>query len=126
MADCALPACSGRSTPPTEMLVATAPTLVSMTLSRTVAISRAAMASTPAASQSCSTTPNLLEEKRPMQSLPRKRAPEAAADDGDHLVAHVEAIGLVDQGEIVDAGEQERAFGRSAPGARQEMRSAPR
>ncbi len=52
--------------------------------------------------------------------LAAQRAPQAAADDGDHLVAHVEAIGLVDQGEVVDAGEQERAFGRSAPGARQE------
>jgi hypothetical protein len=72
---CALPACSGSSTAPTERLVATAPTLVSITLPRTAAIIRRAMTSTPSVSQSSSTMPNLFEEKRPMQSLPRKARP---------------------------------------------------
>jgi hypothetical protein len=57
------------------MVVATAPTLVSMTLSRTDAMRRWAMVSAPTPSQSLSTAPNLFEENRPMQSLPRKARP---------------------------------------------------
>ena len=75
MAACALPAWSGNSTAPTEMFAATAPTLVSMMLSRTVAMSRRAIASTPSSLQSVSTMSNLFEEKRPMQSLPRNARP---------------------------------------------------
>ena len=43
-----------------------------------------------------------------------QRAADAPADNGDDLVADVVAVGLVDQGEIVDAGKQERALDRLA------------
>ena len=59
----------------------------------------------------------------PADAIPAaQRAAQAAADDGDHLVADVEAVGLVDQSEVVDAGKQERALGRSAAGVRQQQR----
>ena len=38
-------------------------------------------------------------------------AADAAADNGDDLVADIVAIGFVDEREIVDAGEQKRALG---------------
>ena len=49
--------------------------------------------------------------------LAAQGAADAAPDDGDHLVADVVAIGLVDESEIVDAGEQERALGGVPAGA---------
>jgi hypothetical protein len=58
--------------------------------------------------------PNLFDEKRPMQSLPPQGAADAPAGDGDDLVADVVAVGLVDQGEIVNAGKQEGALDRLA------------
>ncbi|HKZ96197.1 MAG TPA: hypothetical protein VJ045_04375, partial [Hyphomicrobiaceae bacterium] len=40
--------------------------------------------------------------------LAAQGAADAPPDDGNHLVADVIAIGLVDEGKVVDAGEQER------------------
>src|SRR3990172_2434345 len=70
MADCALLACSGITSAPIEMVAATAPTLVSITLSQTVAMRRRAIASTPSSTQSLRMMPNLLDEYRPIRSLP--------------------------------------------------------
>jgi hypothetical protein len=92
-----------------------------MTLSCTVAISSSAIASSPLASQSCRTDAEFVRREAADAVLAAKRATELAPDDGDHLVANVEAISFVDQREIIDAGEQERTFGGGAPGIGQKM-----
>ena len=115
MADCALPACSGKITAPTEILVATAPTVVSMTLSRIVAISRRGDGLESGSVAIVQHDAELVGGEAADAVLAAQGAPEAAPDDGDHLVADVEAVSLVDQGEIVDAGKQEGAFGRARP-----------
>ena len=49
-------------------------------------------------------------------------AAEPAPDDRDHLIADIEAIGLVDQRQIVDRDQQEGAIARSAAGIGEERR----
>jgi hypothetical protein len=66
-----------------------------MTLSCTVAISSSAIASSPLASQSCRTDAEFVRREAADAVLAAKRATELAPDDGDHLVANVEAISFV-------------------------------
>src|SRR3990170_579041 len=61
--------------------------------------------------------PELVRRESADAILAAQGAADAPPDDGDHLVADVVAIGLVDEGEVVDAGKQKRALGGGPAGA---------
>ena len=61
-------------------------------------------------------SPNLLPENRPSTSPPRSRARMRLRDFRDHRVGDIEAEGIVDAGEMVDADQHEGA-GRAEAGA---------
>ena len=61
-------------------------------------------------------SPNLLPEKRPSTSPPRSRARMRLADFGDHGVRDVEAEGVVDARQMIDADQHEGAGRAEARG----------
>ena len=75
----------GAVTPPIVTVTATGPAAVAMVSSRTPASSRSAATANSSAVQAVRMTPNLLPEKRPRKSLPRRRARMRLATQTDAL-----------------------------------------
>jgi len=106
----------GPVTPPIVTVTATGPAAVCTTSSRTPASRRSAAVSMSSGVQLFRMMPNLVPEKTPEMVLAAHLAADAPGDLRDHLVRGVEAVGLVDAGEIVDRHQHEAARGAQLDG----------
>ena len=90
-------------------VTAIGPASVGTISSRTPARSRSAAIAMSSGVQSRSTRPNLLPEIAAERVLAAHPAAQALGDGADHLVGDVEAVRLVDAGQVVDADQHEAA-----------------